>query len=267
MNPLVRTFGKQLARPHGPLGRIAARIVRGGNAPLNMWMVDLLQVAPRDRVLEVGFGPGVALAALLARASEGFVAGVDTSGLMARQARSRHADAIAAGRLDLREGDAASLPFGGASFDTVRGAHVIYFWPDPATTVRELRRVLRTGGTLALGYQERERMPPQARTGLPRPAPDCTALARWRRSYGGPGSRRCASRRKQARMGPPDSACWPSSSGRMLLRGAAWSNPQNDAGTIAGCSRALHNSCSLSHVTAIGLHSATIQKVGKGGER
>jgi SAM-dependent methyltransferase len=167
VNPLVRTFGKQFSRPHGLLGRLAARAMRGGNAPLNLWMVDLLHVAPGDRVLEVGFGPGVALAALLERASAGFVAGVDTSGLMVRQARSRHAEAIAAGRLELHEGDAGSLPFADASFDKVCGAHVIYFWPDPVVTVGELRRVLRPGGTLAVGYQERERMPSPARASLP----------------------------------------------------------------------------------------------------
>jgi ubiquinone/menaquinone biosynthesis C-methylase UbiE len=47
-------------------------------------MVELLQVTPQDRVLEVGFGPGVALAELLARASDGLVAGVDGSELMVR---------------------------------------------------------------------------------------------------------------------------------------------------------------------------------------
>jgi len=140
--------------------------MRRGNAPLNLWMVELLAVAPQDHVLEIGFGPGVALAALLARASGGLVAGVDASGLMVRQARSRHADAIAAGRLEIRQGDARSLPYDDATFDKACGAHVIYFWPDAVAIVRELRRVLRPGGTLALAYQERERMPPRAASGL-----------------------------------------------------------------------------------------------------
>jgi SAM-dependent methyltransferase len=141
-------------------------MMRRGNAPLNLWMVELLQVEPGDRILEVGFGPGVALAALLARASTGFVAGVDVSESMVRQAHSRHAAAIAAGQLEIRQGDADSLPYDDATFDTVCGAHVIYFWPDPVRTVRELRRVLRPEGTLALGYQEREHMPPGAATRL-----------------------------------------------------------------------------------------------------
>lgn len=166
MNLIVRTFGRQFGRPRGPLGRIAARLMIRGNTPLNIWMVDLLAPGPRDRVLEVGFGPGVALAKLLARTPDGFVAGVDASDMLVRQARSRHADAIAAGRLEIRLGDAGSLPYGDATFDKVCGAHVIYFWPDPAATVRELRRVLRAGGVLVLAYQEREHMPPPARAGL-----------------------------------------------------------------------------------------------------
>jgi SAM-dependent methyltransferase len=166
MQRFTQTLGRQLGHPRGPLGQIVARLLRRSNARLNLWMVELLDVAPGDRVLEVGFGPGVALAALLARASDGFVAGVDASEAMARQARARHAAAIAAGRLDIRLGDASSLPYDDATFDKVCGAHVIYFWPDPVATLRELRRVLRPGGRLALAYQERERMPRISARGL-----------------------------------------------------------------------------------------------------
>ena len=168
MKRLEGTVGSQFARPRGLLGQLSVRVMRRSNAPLNVWMVDLLGVTPHDRVLEVGFGPGVALADLLARASDGFVVGVDASELMVRQARSRHADAIAMGRLEIRQGDAGSLPDDDAAFDKVCGTHVIYFWADAVATVRELRRVLRPGGTLALAYQERDRMPPRAAAGLTR---------------------------------------------------------------------------------------------------
>ena len=164
--PLYGVIGRQFARPGGLLGQFVARLMRRGNAASNRWMVDLLAVQPQDRVLEVGFGPGVALAALLARASGGFVAGIDASALMVRQARARQAAAIAAGRLAICQADAGALPYADATFDKVCGAHVLYFWPDAVATMRELRRVTRPGGTLGLAYQEQERMPPSAARGL-----------------------------------------------------------------------------------------------------
>jgi SAM-dependent methyltransferase len=159
MQQVNRLIGRNYGHPGGLVGRLTARLMRRGNADLNLWLVGLLDVQPADRVLEVGFGPGTALDALLARAADGFVAGVDVSALMVQQARARHAAAIAAGRLAVHQGDAAALPFGQAAFDRACATHVIYFWPDPVAAVRELRRVLRPGGTLALGYQERGHMP------------------------------------------------------------------------------------------------------------
>jgi len=164
---ISRAIGSQFARPHGVFGKLVGRMMRRGNASLNMWLVDLLEVKPDDYVLEVGFGPGVALTAVLERASNGFVAGVDTSTPMVHEARARHADAIKRGRLDVRESDASTLPFADDTFDKAYATHVIYFWPDQVATVRELRRVLRPSGVLAIGFQERDRMPPQARAGLP----------------------------------------------------------------------------------------------------
>jgi ubiquinone/menaquinone biosynthesis C-methylase UbiE len=159
MQHLNRLIGRNYGHPRGLVGRLTARLMRQGNAELNRWVVGLLDVAPDARVLEVGFGPGVALAALLARTPEGFVAGVDASALMVHQARTRQAAALAAGRLDVRQGDASALPYRAATFDRACGTHVIYFWADPVAAARELRRVLRPGGLLALGYQQRAHMP------------------------------------------------------------------------------------------------------------
>ncbi len=162
MQQFNQLIGRNFGHPGGVVGRLTARMMRQGNADLNLWLVDLLEIQPTSRILEVGFGPGVALDALRARATAGWVAGVDASALMVRQARARLAPAIAAGRLEVREGDAAALPYGDATFDIACGTHVIYFWPDPVAATRELRRVLRPGGMLALGYQERAHMPAMA---------------------------------------------------------------------------------------------------------
>jgi ubiquinone/menaquinone biosynthesis C-methylase UbiE len=75
------------------------------------WVTDLLDVQPSDRVLEVGFGPGVGIQLLTSSASAGYVAGVDPSKEMVAQATTRNKKAIESGRVDLRHGPVASLPF------------------------------------------------------------------------------------------------------------------------------------------------------------
>lgn len=161
-----RALGMQAARPQGLFGRVAAQVMRRANASLKLWVVDLLDLQPTDHVLEVGFGPGVALAEVLRRVPDGRIAAVDASTSLVRDARSRQADDIAAGRLDVRHGDAAALPYGDETFDKALGIHVLYFWPDQVGVARELRRILGPSGVLALGYQEEDRLPPPARVSM-----------------------------------------------------------------------------------------------------
>ena len=49
-----------------------------------------------------------------------------------------------------------SLEYGvSGTFDAAFTVHTIYFWPEPARQLRELRRVLRAGARLVLGFRER----------------------------------------------------------------------------------------------------------------
>ncbi len=67
---LRKTIVGQFKNPHGYLGRIAGWIManRRSNRERNDWTVDLLNIRSRDRVIEIGCGPGLALAACLERA-------------------------------------------------------------------------------------------------------------------------------------------------------------------------------------------------------
>jgi SAM-dependent methyltransferase len=108
------------------------------------WLIRLLEIGPEDRVLEVGFGPGVAIELLAARATDGFVAGIDPSDVMVGQARSRNRSAVEQGRVDLREGTVASLPIPDASFTAALALHSVYFWPSIVAGLRELCPLLAT---------------------------------------------------------------------------------------------------------------------------
>jgi ubiquinone/menaquinone biosynthesis C-methylase UbiE len=125
------------------------------NGPLNAWAVGLLELTPRDRVLELGFGPGLAIEQIAKRVREGHVAGVDRSELMRRHAARRNRAALAEGRVDLRVGTAQELPFPDASFTHALSVNSLQFWPDVPAALAELERVLRPHARLVLALRMR----------------------------------------------------------------------------------------------------------------
>ena len=145
-NIFMHTFG----RPQGVLGRLGGIIM--ANADCGIWVSDLLEVGPNDSVLEVGFGPGMVIQRLSKLAAAGHVAGIDQSREMVEQARARNATAIQSGRVDLRHGSVVSLPFDDNSIDKALAINSMQVWPDAAAGLREIRRVMKPGGLIALGF-------------------------------------------------------------------------------------------------------------------
>jgi ubiquinone/menaquinone biosynthesis C-methylase UbiE len=145
---LMHLFG----RPQGGLGRLGGRIMARTNANFGAWASDLLEVAPSDSVLEIGFGPGVVIDRLSKLAAAGNVAGIDPSPEMVEQARARNVIAIRSGRVDLHRGSVESLPFGDDSFDKALAINSMQVWPDAVVGLKEIRRVLKPGARIALGF-------------------------------------------------------------------------------------------------------------------
>ena len=141
---------RQFGNPSGIFGRLIGNRMARGNEYDASWTVSLLNIQPEDRILEIGFGPGVSTQYASEKAAKGFVAGIDHSETMVQAARRRNAAAIQAGRIDLKQGDVASLPYPDESFDKAFSIHSIYFWPKPVDCLKELRRVLKPGGLLAV---------------------------------------------------------------------------------------------------------------------
>jgi ubiquinone/menaquinone biosynthesis C-methylase UbiE len=137
-------------RPEGWPGQLIGHAMARQHRTLTDWTIGLLNLSPADRVLDVGCGSGMAVGLLAAAASDGFVAGVDYSSDMVRQATRRNAAKVVAGKVELRHGDAMELPYPDGSFDVVCAIETFYFWPDPLRGLQEARRVLRPGGQLAV---------------------------------------------------------------------------------------------------------------------
>ena len=144
---LMRMFG----RPEGVLGRLGGVIMARMNRHAATQIIEMLDIRPDDKV-EVGFGPGVAIQLVLDRVPAGSVAGIDYSQEMVRQAAARNAAALRNRRVDLRYGSAERLPFADEAFDRALAINSMQARPDARAGLREIQRVLKRGGSIALGF-------------------------------------------------------------------------------------------------------------------
>jgi ubiquinone/menaquinone biosynthesis C-methylase UbiE len=154
---LLRAFG----RPQGVLGRLGGMIMARSNRDCAAWVIGLLEIKPNDAVLEIGFGPGAGIALLVERTPAEHIAGVDPSPEMIRQATARNTATIGHGRVELRRGSADALPFADATFDKAFAINSMQVWPDAMAGLKEMRRVVKSGGTVALGFTPRSMQPKQ----------------------------------------------------------------------------------------------------------
>jgi ubiquinone/menaquinone biosynthesis C-methylase UbiE len=155
----VAAVVSQFGHPRGAAGRVVGWVMahRRSNRQCNSWVVSLLDVQPTDRVLEIGFGPGLAIAELSRRLGDsGHVCGIDQSEVMLSQATRHNAAAIRAGRVTLTRASVDQLPPTlGGSFVAVIAVNSLGFWPAPAERLVELRRRLAPGGRTAVASQPR----------------------------------------------------------------------------------------------------------------
>jgi len=162
MQEKVRSFiTKQFGNPSGLLGRFIGNRMARGNVYDAQWTISLLNIQPHHRILEIGFGPGVSTQMASAKASKGFVAGIDHSETMVQAANQRNANAIRSGRMELKQGDVTALPYPDQSFDIVYSLHSIYFWQNPVDCLKEIKRVLKPDGLLAITIQPKDKWNPR----------------------------------------------------------------------------------------------------------
>lgn len=112
--------------------------------------VERLRLAKGERVLDVCCGSGAsAIPAAEILGTDGAVVGVDLAENLLELARAK-ANERGLTNIHFQSGDLMHLPFEEGSFDTVVCVFGIFFVPDMEAALRELKRVVRNGGRVAI---------------------------------------------------------------------------------------------------------------------
>ena len=141
---------RELFAPLGPTYDRYARLLSFGQDP--RWRSFLVSRIPPEnrRVLDVASGTAAVAIELVRSDPERTVVGVDQSPEMLAAGRERVAHAGLGDRIELREARAEELPFADGEFDAVTFTYLLRYVDDVPATLRELVRVVRPGGTVAM---------------------------------------------------------------------------------------------------------------------
>ena len=152
-------FSEQAKKPSGFFGRFIMPVIFDrGNALLNAFMEEMLVVEEDDRILEIGFGTGKFISGVAKRLRRGLIEGVDFSNTMVTVAKRKNRKHIDAGKVILRQGDFAEMPYRDNSYHKICSCNTIYFWPDPDQYANKIYKILKPGGKLVLAFEDTDQL-------------------------------------------------------------------------------------------------------------
>jgi ubiquinone/menaquinone biosynthesis C-methylase UbiE len=121
-----------------------------GHAGLTAWGLAAVDLVEPAVVLDIGCGGGRTIRRLASMAPRGKVVGIDYSPDSLAVARRTARRRVSEGRVDLILGTVSHLPFRDAAFDLVTAIESHFFWPDLASDLAEVRRVLKPGARVVI---------------------------------------------------------------------------------------------------------------------
>ena len=140
-------------RPDGFWGKLMIRSMNKGHNELTDWALCYVSVENGCSALDVGCGGGRTVQKLCGKVGSGKVYGIDYSELCVKKASKLNHKNILCGKAEIKQASVSELPFDNGSFDLVTAVETYYFWPDKLGDLKEILRVMRSGGKLLLVFE------------------------------------------------------------------------------------------------------------------
>jgi len=147
---IMEKIVKQARMPTGRSGTFCARLMNIGHSNVTRWGLSHISINKNDMILDIGCGGGKTVNTLAKIATEGKVYGIDYSQVSVAVSTSKNKRLIEKGQVKILHASVDSLPFSDDMFDLAIAVESYYFWPDLINNLREIRRVLKTGGSVIL---------------------------------------------------------------------------------------------------------------------
>ena len=148
---------RQFSNPSGMAGTLAGYIMsyRKSNLERNKWATEVLKIIDDDHILEIGFGPGIAIKMMSNSIVSGTITGIDHSEKMLEIAIRRNMAMIDQGKVSLYRSSVSAISQPENKFDKVLAVNSFQFWENQARDLIHLRSLMSKNSVIALVYQPR----------------------------------------------------------------------------------------------------------------
>jgi ubiquinone/menaquinone biosynthesis C-methylase UbiE len=136
----------QFKKPTGLFGLLISNLMIKGNRSNYEILLRDLDIKPHDKILEIGYGPGIGISLIAEKCTSCVIHGIDFSKLMYKRASDLNKRYIHDNNVRLLLGDFLTLEIDLKDYDKVFCLNVVYFWNDLLQPFEKIRSLLKKGG-------------------------------------------------------------------------------------------------------------------------
>ena len=151
-----KLIGGQFKKPSGLFGIFTSNIMIKGNLSRYSLLIKDLDIQPLDKILEIGYGPGVGIELIAEACNSCTIHGIDFSKLMYKRATKRNKKHIESNKVLLKYGDILDNQTDKDNYDKIFCLNVVYFWDDLQKPFKKIVSLLKNSGAFYIYMATKE---------------------------------------------------------------------------------------------------------------